>query len=135
MAQLFNTNFTTLGIAMDVASLRNEVYAQNVANAETPNYKRREVAFEDVFKEVLDTNDLRLKTSQPQHIPNYPISLEDVSPEISRINNTFVTNDGNNVDIDKEMAMVAANTLRYQVLSRLMDQNFSRYNIILRGLR
>ncbi len=135
MAGLFNTNFTTLTMAMDVASLRNEVYAHNIANAETPGYKRREVSFEDSFKNVFVSEDLRLKTSRAQHIPNYPTSFEDIDPDVTRIANTTITNDGNNVDVDKEMAALSANTLRYQTLTRLMDLNIVRYNIILKGTR
>jgi flagellar basal-body rod protein FlgB len=135
MAGLYNSNFTTISMAMDVASLRNEVYAHNIANAETPGYKRREVSFEEEFKKVLGSDDLRLKTSRESHIQNYPVSFDDIDPDVSKITNTYITNDGNNVDIDKEMAMVSANALRYQTLSRLMDQNFIRYNIVLKGLR
>ncbi len=135
MAGLYNTNFTTLPLAMDVASLRNEVYAHNIANAETPGYKRREVSFEDSFKKALAGDELRLKTSRVRHIPNYPVSLDGVEPDLTRIKNTYITNDGNNVDIDKEMAALSANTLRYQTLTRLMDLNIVRYNIVLKGTR
>lgn len=135
MAGLYNSNFTTLAMAMDVASLRNEVYAHNIANAETPGYKRREVSFEENFKNALSSDDLRLKTSRSKHIPNYPTSFDDIDPDVTQIANTTITNDGSNVDIDKEMAALSANTLRYQTLTRLMDLNIVRYNIILKGTR
>ena len=135
MAELFNLNFQTIGKALDSTVLRNKVIAQNIANAETPGYKKREVAFEDVFNQVLEDDIIRLRRTDARHISNIPDSLSQVQPKVVQINSTSVTNDQNNVDIDEEMALLAMNTERYQVLARLMDQNIARYNIILRGVK
>jgi len=135
MAELFNLNFQTIGKALDSTVLRNKVIAQNIANAETPGYKKREVAFEDVFKQVLEDDIIRLRRTDARHISNISDSLSQVQPKVVQINSTSVTNDQNNVDIDEEMALSAMNTERYQVLARLMDLNIARYNIILRGVK
>ncbi|HRW92906.1 MAG TPA: flagellar basal body rod protein FlgB [Thermotogota bacterium] len=132
---LFNSNFVTLSSAMDASALRHRVISQNIANAETPGYKRKEVVFEDVLREALSPQELRIKKEDPRHFSNYPENIEDVQARMGSVRNTWITNDGNNVDIDQEMAVMAANSLRYQTLARLMDQNIVRYNIILKGTR
>lgn len=122
-------------MAMDAASIRHQVIAQNIANSETPNYKRHEVRFEEELKKHLHPQDLRLKTTNPKHISNHPLTLEDIPIQVSKVRETTITNDGNNVDLDREMALMALNTIRYQTLSQLMDANIGRYNIVLRGAR
>lgn len=64
---MFNTNFQTLKVAMDVAMLRQSVHAQNIANAETPNYRRKYVVFEELLKEA---SRIRLATTHERHIPS-----------------------------------------------------------------
>ncbi len=129
----FNTNFSTLKMAMDASSVRHQVIAQNIANSETPNYKRLEVRFEDELQKHLHKKDLSLKTPHPKHISNQPQSLDHVSIQVSRVLETSITNDENNVDLDREMALMAYNTIRYQTLSRLMEANIGRYYTVMRG--
>lgn len=127
---MFNTNFYTLKAAMDVALKRQEIHSQNIANAETPNYKRKYVAFEELLNE--SKMKLKLKTTSPNHISNSP---KVVYPIIKTQKNTSLTVDGNNVDIDIEMAEMVKNALRYQTLTRLMSSNIERYNTVLRNIR
>ena len=127
---MFNTNFYTLKAAMDVALKRQEIHSQNIANAETPNYKRKYVAFEELLNE--SKMKLKLKTTSPNHISDSP---KVVHPIIKTQKNTSLTVDGNNVDIDIEMAEMVKNALRYQTLTRLMSSNIERYNTVLRNIK
>ncbi|ABR30979.1 flagellar basal-body rod protein FlgB [Thermosipho melanesiensis] len=127
---MFNSNFNTLKVAMDVALKRQEIHSQNIANAETPNYKRKYIVFEELFNE--SKMRLKLKTTSNQHIKSVP----DVVNLILKVQkNTSLTNDGNNVDIDVEIAEMVKNALRYQTLSRLMSSNIERYNTVIRNIR
>lgn len=128
---MFNSLFYTIPAAMDAAILRQEVIAHNIANVETPGYKRKDVVFEEELRKVLYNDDLKLKTSNQKHFSNFP---DAVSPKIITQDNTSVTNDKNNVDIDYEMTLLVQNTLRYQVLSRLLSMNIDRYNTALRSV-
>lgn len=128
---MFNSLFYTIPTAMDATMLREKVIAHNIANVETPGYKRMDVVFEDELRKALESDDLRLKTADKKHISNFPTS---VSPRIITQNSTSITNDKNNVDIDYEMNLLIQNTLRYQVLSRLMSMNIDRYNTALRSV-
>jgi flagellar basal-body rod protein FlgB len=128
---MFNSLFYTIPAAMDAAILRQEVIAHNIANVETPGYKRKDVIFEEELRKVLYNDDLKLKISNQKHLNNFP---DTVSPKIITQDNTSITNDKNNVDIDYEMTLLVQNTLRYQTLSRLLSMNIDRYNTALRSV-
>jgi len=112
---------------MDVAMLRQSVSAQNIANAETPGYKRKYVVFEELLKESMK---LQLSTTDSRHIES---TQRIVQPRIEREDSFFYKNDQNGVDVDFEIAQMTANGLRYEVLSRLMSKNIEFYNIVVRS--
>jgi flagellar basal-body rod protein FlgB len=125
---MFNTNFQTLKVAMDDAMLRQSVHAQNIANAETPGYRRKYVVFEELLKEA---SRIRLATTHERHIPSSQ-SLPQAKVEVDK--QAFYRNDQNGVDIDYEVTQMVANGLRYEVLARLMSKNIEYYNTVLRGV-
>ncbi|HOJ88022.1 MAG TPA: flagellar basal body rod protein FlgB [Pseudothermotoga sp.] len=124
---MFNANFQIIKSAMDVAMLRQSVSAQNIANAETPGYKRKYVVFEELLKESMK---LQLSTTDSRHIES---TQRIVQPRIEREDSFFYKNDQNGVDVDFEIAQMTANGLRYEVLSRLMSKNIEFYNIVVRS--
>lgn len=130
IGSFFNSNFETLKVAMDVQLKRQELHAQNIANAETPGYKRKYVAFEEYLQE--SKAKVRLVTTHERHLP--PSSRTVVARQVTQ-KSTSVTNDKNNVDIDMEITEMVKNALRYQTLSRLMSSNIDRYNTVLRNAR
>ncbi|MFN6991685.1 MAG: flagellar basal body rod protein FlgB [Fervidobacterium sp.] len=127
---MFNSNFTTLKTAMDVQMKRQELHAQNIANAETPGYKRKYVTFEEYFQE--SKMKLRLSQTNEKHLPRFTKTI--TAKEVTQ-KNTNLTNDKNNVDIDMEMTEMVKDALRYQTLSRLMSSNIDRYNTVIRNTR
>jgi len=125
---LFNANFQIIKTAMDVAMLRQNVHAQNVANAETPGYKRKYVVFEELLQESLK---LQLSNTNKSHIQRVQ---QPVQPQVKQEEAFFYKNDESGVDIDFEISQMTANGLRYEVLSRLMSKNIEFYNIVLRSV-
>lgn len=111
-----------LGKAADASWLKNEAISNNIANVDTPNYKRQDVDFESTLQSALK------KSSY--------ISLDDKidSLDISNLNASTYTDssdysyrlDGNNVDIDQENVEMAQNTLTYQGLTDSINQELSR---------
>ncbi len=127
---IFNSNFQTLKTALDVQMKRQEIHSQNIANAETPGYKRKYVAFEEYLNEA--QTKLLLKTTNEKHIKRPP---QVVTAKEVTIKDRNLTNDKNNVDIDMEMTEMVKDALRYQVASRLLSANIDRYNAVVRGVR
>ncbi len=136
MAGIYNSSFDFLGKAMDSTVLRHKVISQNIANVDTPGYKRREVLFEDFLASAMGNPEkLPLKITDSKHISNIPTELNQVDPKVVQIEDTSITNDGNNVDVDRENAIMSENGIRYLTLTRLMEINVSNYNTVLRGFK
>jgi flagellar basal-body rod protein FlgB len=130
MDSIFNSNFDTLKTALDVQLKRQELHAENIANAETPGYKKKYVAFEEYLQQ--SKMKLKMSTTDEKHLSSSPSVVQ--AKEITQ-DNTSITNDENNVDIEMETTEMVKDALRYQVLSRLMSANIDRYNTVIRNAR
>lgn len=109
---------------LDAASLRSKISANNIANINTKGYKRYTVSFEDSLKDNL--NQMEMKTTNSKHISDGS-SFGEI--KVEQDTSSSMREDGNNVDIDNEMANQAANTLMYnaligQVNSRLAAERY-----------
>ncbi len=116
---------------MDASSLRQKVIANNIANVDTPHYKRVEVNFEDAFKQALGKDTRRLSgfKTDKQHIPINPVTdFRDVAPRMWRQNDSFTRSDDNDVDMDVEMVDLAKNEI-------MMDSLVEMLNRKLKGLQ
>jgi len=128
-----NINFEIIPNTMDALSLRQNVISQNIANYETPGYKRKYVDFENELQKALNEDSkLTLKVNRDQHINN-TLSLEKIQPNIQIDDSKSLRDDGNNVDPDMELIRMTQNTLKYNTLSRLMTYSIQRYETAIRG--
>ncbi len=119
---------------LDVETMKQNVYANNIANVNTPGYKRHFVSFDRALQQALSGEDLSLKTDNPKHIA-LGGGWRNVQP-IEKIEyNTSSRNDGNNVDIDYEVAQMTKNTLKYQIVADLTSRLVGRYTTVLREVR
>ena len=116
MLDLGIENIDLLQKGLYAATVRNNVIANNIANVDTPNFKRSEVKFEDILKDAINGTKLRVYVTNPKHIPIGPPAIDSIQPEIIQVNDTSMRLDGNNVDIDAEMANLAKNQLYYYAL-------------------
>lgn len=101
---------------LNAASLRHRVIAQNVANVNTPGYKRLEVAFESDLAKAL--------AASPGGTAVRPRVVEGDGPE--RV-------DGNNVDIDAEMNALTKNALLYQAATQIIASRVSTLRSAISG--
>lgn len=104
-----SSQIDVLSRLLDVASLRHSVIAQNVANVNTPAYRQRELSFEDNLLRALERADPAAVTSAVRSQPQ-------VIEGVGGADRT----DGNNVDIDQEMAALTKNTLLYRVFGQVL---------------
>jgi flagellar basal-body rod protein FlgB len=108
--------------ALRVRENRQELLASNIANADTPNYKARDVNFSEALKQVANkqaTNStqglhapLAMKTTSPGHIKGK--TPGPVSGAVQYRSDEQGSIDGNNVDIDKERMQFADNAVHYE---------------------
>lgn len=94
---------------LDVSAIKHKVIASNIANINTPGYKKMEISFSDQLdKAIKDTSMNKFDAIQPKII----IAEND--------KNETVRNDGNNVDMDKEISALMKNTSSYNIYSQLL---------------
>lgn len=131
-------DFTWGVIQKDLEGLsrRMGAVAQNVANANTPRYARREVTFEDQLKAVIDQpSRLPLAVSHEHHMTNVPLGVDQVRPMESRVQDEIYRYDGNNVDPEVEMAKLAETRMLYQAMTRVLSRKISMYRLSIGGGR
>lgn len=122
---------------MDVSVLRREVIANNIANADTPNFKRSVVDFESQLKAALASeqpnNDLKAKMNNRRQIPFFrPINYRTVGPRVVLDYLSTSDNNGNNVNLEQEMMNSLNNQLEYQLLAQALTSQFQRLNLVLK---
>lgn len=138
-----------LELGLDGASLRQKALANNIANVNTPDYKRKDVDFISTLKSIVDksnnqparsfhklsdlanlslkSTNLSLKTTDESHLKgaNSTKSFQSIKPfKQVTISDTSYRNDGNNVDIDVEMAELAKNNIYYNTLVQQINERF-----------
>lgn len=120
-----------LGVAADGAWRRNEVIANNIANANTPNYKRKDVSFETELKHALKSSKYVSLDSR----------VQELNENLSRIRpRTYVDSsaafsyrlDGNNVDIDTENVELASNQIKYNGIVASLNNEFANLKAVIK---
>jgi len=97
---------------LDATAARHRAIAHNIANVDTPGYTRRDVSFHEQIARALNGADERPLVAASRVSEVQPRSLVDAdSPSRA---------DGNNVDIDREMASLAQNTLEYEAAAEIL---------------
>ncbi|WP_026893858.1 flagellar basal body rod protein FlgB [Clostridiisalibacter paucivorans] len=120
--------------AMDGAWLRNEAISNNISNVNTPGYKRIKVDFEKILDDSIEKKYLELDTTNNRHI-NQTYDNKNFMPIVKKDNFYSTKKDGNNVNIDVEMANLAKNTVYYNALSRMASDEISKIKTIINGGR
>jgi len=105
---------------LDVCTLRHRVIANNIANVDTPGYKRATIIFEEKLRSLLKRglNAEKIREIQPQ------IYIDETS--------TW-REDFNNVDIEKEMVRLSTNTLRYSIYAQLIEKKLQMIKQAIKG--
>ncbi|RCK79371.1 MAG: Flagellar basal-body rod protein FlgB [Candidatus Ozemobacter sibiricus] len=129
--------FNLLAKGLEVSARRHRVIANNIANVNTPRFKRQIITFEEEMAKVFDGKvELVGKRLDDRHIPIEQVNYMDVQPTTITDRAHVMRNDKNNVDIDVEMSDLAKNTMTYQVHSARLAAMFEGLNdVITRGGR
>ena len=136
-SSMMDTNYL-LEKSLDTESLRKKVISDNIANADTPHFKRREVNFESELNRAINENKknserLPALMTDEKHIPFFiDRDLRSVNSRVNLDYTTSYRNDGNNVDIEKEMVDSAKNMMRYNVLVSALNHNYRVIKMVLR---
>jgi flagellar basal-body rod protein FlgB len=108
--------------ALLARSQRAEVLATNIANADTPNYKARDIDFSKALEQAKGAQSQRLSTSHEKHIPLSINSLGNNT--LYRVSDQPDTGDGNNVDMQVERSKYVQNAMEYQASINFLGSKF-----------
>lgn len=106
--------------AADASWVRNDVLANNISNADTPNYKRKDVQFETYLSNAVAGTD-----SLDETVANIDLSTLESTTYTEQAGLSY-REDGNNVDISTENVELAKNQLKYYTLMNSVNQEFGR---------
>lgn len=125
--------FALLERGLDFAAQRQELLASNIANVETPGYKRRDLDFESLLKGLEEQdNRIDLARTSPKHLSGsvkneegFPVKEESIT----------IRDDGSSIDVEREMVTLLENGLYYQTLSKLTSGKFNLLHTVLKEVR
>ena len=129
---MINTNvydyINVLDKAADASWLRNETIANNIANVDTPGYKRQDVAFEDQLRKAMGNSRYQSMDDKVSSIKTSRLNAETYtdSPGYS------YRMDGNNVDIDTENVELASNQIKYNALIQSVNHEFTNLKSVMK---
>lgn len=111
---------------LDAAALRHKVLSNNLANVNTPSFRRSDVDFGSIFSQSAT---LAMTTTHKGHISRS--SRHGSQVRIIQDTATSMRNDGNNVDLDREIVMILANQLHYQAMTEMISRNLSQLRAVI----
>jgi len=142
-ADVYNMNTFTKTVdmlhrALAVNSVRRSVIANNIANANVPNFKRSIVNFESELKRALDTEKqkpaVELIQTNPMHFSNYKArDYRDVQVRRVLDYTSTYNNNGNNVDPEQEFMTAVENQMSQALLASSIKFEFDQVNSVLRS--
>lgn len=125
MSNLFDKTTGALGTALNMRLIKHNVTSSNIANAETPGYHAKKIDFEEALARALDIDGLRgMSTSSAEHFTVGGKSAR-VRPDIYENPEGAINNDGNSVDLEREMSNLAENTIMYKAAMQLINKKLA----------
>lgn len=112
-----------LTTALNFREMRQELISSNVANANTPGFKAKKMDFEEALARALDVDgQMQMDATDGRHFNVGNGGFNNLEPEIYDNPNGVVSEDGNTVDVEAEMATMAENKLMYDALVQLINK-------------
>jgi flagellar basal-body rod protein FlgB len=129
MAINFDKAFGIHDKALLLFERRTQLLSENIANADTPGYKARDIDFDKVLQNT-QSQSLKMQATHKGHIdPSQQAFAEDV--QYRKVEQSAA--DGNTVDVQKEKAAFAENSMRYQTTMHILSRRISGLKNTFRG--
>ncbi|NQX57398.1 flagellar basal body rod protein FlgB [Paenibacillus qinlingensis] len=134
MSLLDKPSWKLMERSLDASTLRQKVVANNIANVDTPNFKRADVVFEELLQNQMSAGTPAISgyRTDPRHfvigntskLPNSEVKTDD---------STAINTNMNNVDMDYEMSLMAKNQLKYNAMIQQLNSDFKKMHTVLGG--
>ena len=124
--KLFNFTHQLLELSTRVRAARHEVLSANVANADTPGFRPRDLDFQSVMRSAVESKDATVGASAPRigALVAPPLDMESMiyEPEFPDTRHGEDRLDGNSVSIDRQMSLLTENSLAYETSLALLSR-------------
>ena len=127
---LFSGTIASLESGLNYSALKSKVISQNIANVDTPNYKSKDVSFSQMLNEAKNSPFQAYRTHQ-RHF-DFKASGSNGGTFSSHFR---YRSNGNGVDMDKEQANLATNTIYYNALVDRMNGKLNTLQNVIKGGR
>lgn len=133
---IFNTTVALLGKSIDLRVKNQNLISSNIANAETPNYVSKSLAFEDELQGALKGRHTGTPSiTNPRHIPlkGTKERLQDVAGRVVETPSETPGKDGNAVELENEMTKMSENQIMYNASVQILSKTFSDLRVAVKG--
>ncbi len=123
-----------LASSLNFRQMRQEIISSNIANADTPDYKAKRLDFESALARALDVDGhLSMKSNSDKHYKLGSGGFDNLQPEIYQDPNGIVSEDGNTVDRESELARMAKNKILYDASVQLLNKKLGLMKYAIQG--
>ena len=131
---LFTGALPILEKVLDLRSMKHHSIVSNIANMDTPHFKAFDFAIEEeLAKATRSEGNFELKRTHSGHLFARGVGLKNVTPRLANSSQSMNRADGNSVDIDKEMAKMAENSLMYNASAQILSKKFQGLKNVIEG--
>ncbi|MCZ8536916.1 flagellar basal body rod protein FlgB [Paenisporosarcina quisquiliarum] len=128
--KLFPQSFQSLESALSNATLKQRIHSANIANVDTPNYKSKQVSFQSTLNDAMNNQGMSSYKTNAKHIA-FSSESSNFNPTIKENKSTQFNPNGNNVDMDYEMAELAKNQLWYNAVTERVNGKFNSLRTVI----
>ncbi|MGH2319165.1 flagellar basal body rod protein FlgB [Planococcus sp. SE5232] len=131
---IFPKSLESMQQALSASTLSQRVHSANIANVDTANYKSKKVDFQAALDTAMNNQSLSSYKTDPRHL-SFSNELSATKTEVLTNNSTKYNNNGNNVDMDVEMAELAKNQLWYNAVTERVNGKLNSLSSVINGGR
>lgn len=127
-------SFGLLEKGIDASFARHNALSNNIANVNTPRFKRSDVRFSDIFRDFVENRNIRGRMTDQRHIQiGTPEQMKELTHQDFKDDRFSTRNDENNVDVEFEMAQLVKNSMYNQTLLTMMNGKFQKIRSVMKG--
>lgn len=104
-------------------SERQQVISSNIANINTPNYKTKELVFENELQKVNESNDLKMFSTNSMHMTGSMQINKTSQSNLIQLEGLEEQNDGNNVNLDTQMSEMSKNKVIFDAIQTAIKKD------------
>ncbi|ANU26728.1 flagellar basal body rod protein FlgB [Planococcus versutus] len=131
---IFPKSLESMEQALSASTLRQRVHSANIANVDTANYKSKKVDFQASLNTAITNQGLSSYKTSDRHL-SFSNESSNSTTKVLTNNSTQYNHNGNNVDMDVEMAELAKNQLWYNAVTERVNGKLNSLSSVINGGR